>query len=309
MLKNKKPALAGFFIYFNKFLKQYWQIPYLCYYAAMSKSHGIDITNIRKFFYLILIHKNASREEVDNFLHDCLKFVFDYHDININNYKIQIHGVKFDNDYQCTAEVIQEYSHPNCFDVYLNYDELVFKVHRKTDHNKKSSTKKDKSNGLYPKENILKEPIQTLFSLMFTSMHEFGHIVQYITHPKYMKNFKIREHETLINLTKTIRTQNFKTQKLIVKQYNKHEMALESISNIERNADYQAHKYCQILFKTMCAHEENPVIKKFFLYAIQCFNKIRQNRYELYRKSDKASKQALKCLDKFGIKKEDLLTY
>ena len=142
---------------------------------------------------------------------------------------------------------------------------------------------------------------------MFTSMHEFGHIVQFITHPKYVKNFKTREHDVLVNLTKTLYHNDYKNQKLIVKQYNKHEMAQESISNIERNADYQAYKYCQILFRTMYSNEDHEIIKSFFLLGIQYFNKIRKNRYVLYRKSDKSNKQALKCLEKYGIKEEDLL--
>ena len=281
-----EPAHAGFLFLitiFDKFLNLYWQIFHLCYYAIMSKKgHFIDISNIVKFFDLIIFDHNASRTEYHNFLQDCLKFVFDYHNLNVNDYNVELHSIKMEkNGY--LAYMQQKATQLNGFDVYLNHDHLVFKEY----------------NG---------ESLRTLFSLMFTAMHEFGHIVQYIENSRRMVKAAIREYDVTLNLNKKVdKINDRKKQNLVVAQCNRHFYAMDAISNIERNADYQAYKYCQILFNTMYEQEENEVIKTFYAYGIRCFNKLRQKRYELYRISDKDNKQAIKILNKNGIKKEDLL--
>ena len=138
-------------------------------------------------------------------------------------------------------------------------------------------------------------------------MHEFGHIIQYVEHYGHMKKAIIREIEVENKFDKNLIKAEPKKQNLLMKQFSRHKTALESISNVERNADYQAYKYCQILFRSMYYQEENEAIKNFYLIAIHYFNKIRKNRYTLYRISDKTNKQAIKILNKNGIKKEDLL--
>ena len=248
-----------------------------------NKERRIDISNIRNFFDLIIFDHNASREEMYNFLQDCLKFVFEYHYLDVKDFNVDLHSIKMQKDSCYFAYMQQKPTQINGFDVYLNHDHLVFKD--------------------YTKENL-----QILFSLMFTAMHEFGHIVQYIEHSRRMIKAEIREYDVTKNLNKKANNiDNRKKQNLVIAQCNKHLDAMQAISNIERNADYQAYKYCQILFRTMYNHEENEIIKNFYLMAIHYFNKIRKNRYKLYRISDKANKQAIKILNKNGIKKEDLL--
>ena len=247
-----------------------------------KKGHFIDISNIVKFFDLIIFDHNASRTEYHNFLQDCLKFVFEYHNLNVNDYNVELHSIKMEkNGY--LAYMQQRATQQNGFDVYLNHDHLVFKEYTK-------------------------ESLGTLFSLMFTAMHEFGHIIQYIEHNRHMIKAEIREYDVGVNINKKLSTiTDRKKQNLIIAQCNRHLYAMDTISNIERNADYQAYKYCQILFNTMYEQEENEAIKTFYAYGIRCFNKLRQKRYELYRISDKDNKQAIKILNKNGIKKEDLL--
>ena len=249
----------------------------------MSKQgRRIDISNVRNFFDLIIFDHNASRTEYHNFLHDCLKFVFDYHNLDIKDFEVVIHSVKMENN-GYFAYMQQHATKFNTFDVYLNHDHMVFK-----EYNKQS--------------------LQTLFSLMFTAMHEFGHIVQYAEHYNHMIKAQIREYDVVTNINKKLsKINDRKKQNLVVAQFDRHYQAYEAISNIERNADYQAYKYCQILFRTMYEQEENEAIKNFYLMAIHYINKLRQKRYELYRISDKDNKQALKILKKNGINKEDLL--
>jgi len=273
----------------------------------------MNIYNIVKFFDLIMVEQNASREEVTNFLQDCLKFVFDYHNLDINDFNITFHNIKMDKyaDYSAFMEAKRTRKNSLQFDVYFNYDEMVFKVQQENDHIKKSHLPKGLAkNSLeehYSQVNYLKKPLQTLFSLMFTAMHEFGHIIQYVEHYRHMKKAIIREIEVANKFNKNLLKAKTEKQNLLIKQFERHQTALESISNIERNADYQAYKYCQILFRTMYYHEENETIKNFYLMAIHYFNKIRKNRYHLYRISDKDNKQAISILNKNGIKKEDLL--
>lgn len=256
----------------------------MCYYAVMSKQgRRINISNIVKFFDLIIFDHEASRTEYQNFLNDCLKFVFDYHNLDINDFNVIIHSVKITENDDYLAYMCQHATKLNCFDVYLNHDHMVFK-----EFNKKS--------------------LKTLFSFMFCAMHEFGHIVQCAKHYKNMAKSEIRKYDVITNVNKKLsKINDRKKQNLIVAQFDKHYEAYEAISNIERNADYQAYKYCQILFRTMYEQEQIEEIKDFYLMAIHYCNKIRQERYELYRISDKSNKQAIKILNKNGIKKEDLL--
>lgn len=242
------------------------------------------ISKIKDFFDLILFEHNASREEVDNFLHECLKFVFEYHNLNINDYKIQFHSVKIPEDAYYEAVMQQHPTHSNWFDVYLNYNDMVFK-------------------------NFTSYSLSKLITLMFASMHEFGHVIQYSKHLRHMEKAEIREYDVNINFNKKLKNLDLKKQNLIIALYNKHYMAQDTISKIERNADYQAYKYCQLIFESLSEQAETSSRQHFYLLCINQIKKIRQSRYDLYRISDKENKQALKILKKYGIKKEDLFNY
>ena len=89
----------------------------------MSKQgHRIDISNIRNFFDLIIFDHDASRTEYHNFLQDCLKFVFDYHNLNINDFNINLHSIKMPKDNYYLAYMQQHATKLNTFDVYLNHN-------------------------------------------------------------------------------------------------------------------------------------------------------------------------------------------
>jgi len=277
---NLKSAPADFFI-----TKPYWQIAKMWYYAVMNKQNcDICISKIKDFFDLILFEHNASREEIDNFLHDCLKFVFEYNNLNINDYLIQFHSIKNTEDNSYYAYMQKSETCPNYYDVYFIHDNLVFKE--------------------FSKNNL-----SNLFYLMFVAMHEFGHIIQYSKHLKHMIKAEIREYDVDINFNKKLKNLDAKKQNLVVSQYNRHYAAQDKISKIERNADYQAYKYCQLIFNALLEQEETASRQNFYLLGITTFNKIRKNRYCIYRSTDKENNQALKILKKYGIKKEDLFNY
>lgn len=250
----------------------------------MKNRRKIDISNIQDFFDLILTERSASREEIDNFLHDCLNFVFDYNKIDISKYDIQFHAIKECKLKDFGAKMSQHQKYLNKFDVFFNDNSLVLK-------------------------NLSQTSISNLLSLMFMAMHEFGHIIQFIQHQDIMDNYD-REHKIVYRyMCDFVSLQDRKAQNLITKQYIKHEEAKLLISSLERDADHQAYVYSKVIFNALLKQEDDIVMQSFLKSAIIFFNKMRQDNYYEYRIADKQNKKALKILSKFGIKEEDLLTY
>ena len=95
----------------------------------MSKQgRKIDISKIQDFFDLILTERNASREEIDNFLHECLNFVFAINKIDISKYDINFHTLKQAQLKDFGAKMSQHQKYNNKFDVYFNDNSLVLKI-------------------------------------------------------------------------------------------------------------------------------------------------------------------------------------
>lgn len=250
----------------------------------MNKKRRIDISKIQDFFDLILTERNASREEVHHFLWECLKFVFEFNNIDINQYEIQFHSLKSSQLKDFGAKMSQHQKYLNHFDVFLNHDKLFLK-------------------------DLNQESISNLLSLMFMAMHEFGHIIQFIQHQDIMDDYD-REHKIVYNnMCNFVILHDRKSQNLITKQYLKHEKAKLLISTLERDADHQAYIYSKIIFKSLLDQEDDKVMQAFLKSAITFFNKIRKDNYYEYRIADKQNKEALRILGSFGVKKEDLLTY
>ena len=188
----------------------------------MSTQVKIDISNIQNFFDLILSERNASREEVYNFLQDCLKFVFAANKIDITKYEIQFHTIKLDKNDVFGAYMKQDMKKSNKFDIYFNQDDLVIK-------------------------SLTIESIEHLLTLMFMALHEFGHIIQFIKHQDTMDCYD-KEHQVVYkNMCDFVKYQDRKSQSLITKQYLKHEEAKLLISVIERDASFQAYQYSKII--------------------------------------------------------------
>lgn len=248
------------------------------------KNKRIDISPIQDFFDLILSERNASREEVDSFLHACLKFVFDINNVDINQYQIQFHALNSCQLKDFGAKMSQHQKYLNNFDVYFNDSALTMK-------------------------NLNQDSISKLLSLMFMAMHEFGHIIQFIKHQDIMDDYD-KEHKVVYKyMCDFVCMQDRKSQNLITKQYIKHEEAKLLISSLERDADYQAYRYCKIIFNSLLQQEDNEIMKAFLKRGIIFFNKMRKDNYYEYRIADKQNQEALRILATFGIKKEDLLTY
>lgn len=250
----------------------------------MSTHVKIDISNIQNFFDLILCERNASSEELYNFLQDCLKFVFAVNKIDINQYEIQFHTIKIADDDIFGAKMSQDMKKNNKFDVFFSQDDLVLK-------------------------NLTTESIEHILTLMFMALHEFGHIIQFIKFQNIMDDYD-KEHQIVYkNIGDIVKYQDRKSQNLITRQYLKHEEAKLLISVIERDASYQAYQYSKIIFNTLLEYEDDPIMQAFLKTGIKFNNKMRQDLYKKYRKADKENKEALRILNDYGIKEEDLLTY
>ena len=141
------------------------------------------------------------------------------------------------------------------------------------------------------------------------ALHEFGHIIQFIKYQKIMDDYD-KEHQIVYkNIGDIVKYQDRKSQNLITRQYLKHEESKHFISVIERDASYQAYQYSKIIFNTLLEYEDDPIMQAFLKSGIKFNNKMRQDLYKKYRKADKENNEALRILNNYGIKKEDLLTY
>jgi len=91
------------------------------------KELNSNLKNIRKFFSQIYYENNATREEIYNFLQECLKFVFDRNNLNLKDYNITFHILKQLPLKSCDATMIANDKDENKFDVFLKADSLKIK--------------------------------------------------------------------------------------------------------------------------------------------------------------------------------------
>lgn len=114
-----------------------------------------NLQKIKEFLELTFYEKNATQEEVFNFLQESLKYIFKQNKLNFNDYKVNIHFVSDKVLDDAEAKMFPDEKYANKFDVLFN---------------KKSKSYK------------CKDPDDTskFFSFVYYAFHEFSHIIQFI---------------------------------------------------------------------------------------------------------------------------------
>lgn len=264
-----------------------------------TKTNNLD--NIRNFLELIYKEKNATKEEVLNFLNECLNYVFDYHKIDINNYSITFHPTKTKYLDDAEAKVEQDEKYLNVFDIYFDDIYLTFKGTKKI----KSKSKKSKERYFQDE----REYMADFLNFVYTMFHEFHHIIQYIKKPKAMKKWEITKI-SIEKLAASINSfdYNKEDKQKILLALNAHEDALDYVSRNEREANKKAHEYLTQILDYLIFVERDPEFENFLFSFFTYANAIRKDEFYFYRMFNKINAQKLAVLEQYKISANELLS-
>ena len=239
-----------------------------------------NLKNIRNFFSLIYYEKSATREEIYNFLQECLKFVFAENQLNIDDYKIIFHFVKLKGTGR-NASMKPEDNNDDTFHVKINkkiltYNEINFNLE------------------------TANEKLGDLLEFILSALHEYSHIIQYINNLDDMLTFDYKSL-TLEETTDSLKTSKDKNVKKISNELKKYLDTQEFISKAEKDATTQAHKYYRKILDLLIIHEQNEDLAEFYASIYSFINSLRQDDFKEYRKQN-ARKNLIKAkLQSYGI--------
>lgn len=247
----------------------------------MEKTFYIDLTNVRNFFNLVIHEGNASREEVFNFLQECLNFVFVANDLDVTEYDITIHAVKRMLSQNQGAYMYKGVK-PNEFHVHFLKDSMVLKEFNN-------------------------DSISELLKLIIMAFHEFGHIIQYIKSEEFMNNFDNTYFEVHEFLNEYLPLCEKKEQNLILKQFLKHREAKGYISIVEKDANSQSYEYFKSMINAIKTDETDEALLHLYDIILKFINQTKKYRHLDYRVGNKDNREALNILQQHGFSKGDLL--
>jgi len=256
---------------------------------------------MRNFYERIFKEKNATREEITNFLNDCLNYVFEYHNLDIEEYSITLHPTKTKYLDDADAKVEQDEKDLKKFDVYFDDNFLSFK-----------GTRKDKKASKKAKERIFqdeREYMADFLNFIYTMFHEFHHIIQFIKQPKVMKDWETTKF-SIKKLAQNINSfdQSKEEQQKILSALDAHEDAMSYVSRIEREANKKGHEYLTKTLDYLIFVERDPELQNFFCSVYTYANAIRKDEFYFYRKYNKINADQLEILKHFNINTENLLS-
>ncbi|MBQ8615538.1 MAG: hypothetical protein IJ415_03120 [Clostridia bacterium] len=239
-----------------------------------------NLKNIRNFFSLIYYQKSATREEIYNFLQECLKFVFEENNLDINDYKIIFHFVKFKEKTR-NASVVPEDNNDYTFHVKikkqaLTYNEINFDLE------------------------TANEKMGDLLEIVLSAFHEYAHIIQYINNLDDMLKFDYK-WLTVEETIDSFEGSKNKNVKRISKELTNYLDAQEFISKVEKDATTQAHRYYRKMLDLLIIHEQDEELANFFASIYVFVNSLRKDDFKEYRKQNSREKQIVSTLKAYGI--------
>lgn len=246
-----------------------------------ERVYYLDLTDIRRFYYLILYKHNASYEEVYNYLQSCLKFVFDVNNLNIKDYNVVLHSVKKMLNPKQGAYMYKD-KKPNEYHVHFYKDSMVIKGFNDM-------------------------TVSKLLEFTLNAMHEFGHIIQYIINPTYMSSLDYHNTEVYNNVNEHLESFENKQANLVVKQFLKHQNAMFITSKIEKDANIQSYDYFKSLISALMDAETDENLICFYEIIINYINRNKKYKHVDYRVCNKENKEALNKLKALGFTDEMLL--
>lgn len=247
----------------------------------MEKTFYIDLTNVRNFFNLVIHEGNASREEVFNFLQECLNFVFIANELDITEYDITIHAVKRMLSQNQGAYMYKGVK-PNEFHVHFLKETMVLKT-------------------------LDNESLTELLRLIIMAFHEYGHIIQYIKSEDFMNEFDNNYIGVYKFLNNYLPLCERKEQNLITKQFLKHQEAKALISVVEKDANSQSYEYFKSMINALKSTETDEALIHLYDIILKFINQTKKFRHMEYRIGNKENREALNILQQHGFGKDDLL--
>ena len=242
-----------------------------------------NLTDIRKFLLSAYYHESASQTEVHNFLRNLLKYVFNFHNIEGNDYEVVFKHIqnKSTDDYE--AKIIRYYNHPKKFDILLN---SKFKSY-------KYQTNDDASN---------------FFSFIYFILHELGHIIQNIEDPE--KSEQNDDFLELLEFAPDIISDysTSKEKRLIIKALKKYLNAQEFMSYIERDANKKAYIYFVSILENLIGMEQDDEFADFLCSLRTFLEQIKKDNYSLYKQYGQENQEAIQRLEELNFEDELFLS-
>ena len=229
-----------------------------------------NLNNIRSFLELIYYNNNATREEVDDFLRNCLQFMFEINGLDVKNYNITFHYPKSKTLTECEAKMVADDNKLEKFDVVFKYD--VFKV----------KNKDDVKGYIYP---------------LYIAFHEFAHILQYILKRDEMDTFDADLIGTQDSIDILSQSQHLTPEiKKVKKNMEKYLFNLDIISPYEKDANKNSFLTCRRLFDTLLVDETDDELADYYLENLNNLSFLRKDEFVFYRKFGKSQREVVERL-------------
>lgn len=246
----------------------------------MENKLNKNLTNIRNFFELIFTQGNATKEEVYNFLQECLHYVFDQNCLKVEDYDVSLHFLpancgKKPNQKLSKAQ-LKENILMDGFHAYVEaceYDDKKFDVYFPKNMSSFKITSPfqcGKNRDYKDAQNEYIERFEEYFYFIFTVLHEYSHIIQYVTAPDIVAE----ADETAINHAKmeyAVRNfmPNSKDKRLLLRLMEKYFVASSYTCSCEMDADEQATQYYTDILCEIYNAEKNKELALFLLVNYQ----------------------------------------
>lgn len=216
-------------------------------------------STLSNYLYSLMKNGESSPTEMQNFISDFIKYIFSYEKLDYNQYEINSHYIKNDDNY--LAYMIADEKYINKYDMYFRKQDLKVQSIRELPY---------------------------IIKFMTTIAHEVRHIIQYIKMPKRMG----KENENKVELELILQSsKNHKAYKKITQYMNMYGL----LSKIEKDADARGFEYVKNLLTDIFYHADDLSYKKFInkcLYWLEEVVYCRKKDYTFARKiNEKAPKQ------------------
>ena len=243
------------------------------------KSLNKNLTNIKNFFELMFTHGNATKEEVYNFLRECLEYVFSQNNLNIDDYDVTFHFVQSDIGQNPDKKLKKSKKQGNAlFDGALAYmqaddiDDKKFDVYFPRECASFKIATPPRRKGMECELTRLEyfEKFEPFFEFVFIVLHEFSHIIQYIQNPDMMeKTDKEYNKRVLVESTIMENMPNSRNKRIMLHLLEQQTNASNYVSECEIDANEQATQYnCDMLYELMCANSA-PYFVEFLMSNYQ----------------------------------------
>lgn len=225
---------------------------------------------IRDFFKSIITYNNATKEETHNFLHNCIKYVFEENGLDIKDFDITIHKDLKASEIDCDGQMTADDNNPKKFDFCFKHN--FFKIRNAADVDR------------------LMYPIYVFF-------HEIGHMMQDILKPDEIEVFdeeKLVSEKALIEMK--LEKHKDKEKRLLIKALAKFNNAQCYIGPMEKDADRQSYLYLHKLLLTLLAFEQDEDMIEYLIILFNDLQYTRKQEFIIYRKYSKLNREALEVL-------------